>query len=81
LYNVGRGIAESWNDLAKSLFLAMNKIPEIEYIEMPEYLKPKYQYYTKAKTKKLLASGYNEGFTNLNDACEEYVQLLNETKK
>ena len=76
LYNVGRGIAESWNDLAKALFLAMKKEWSVEYIDMPDYLKPKYQYFTKADTTKLLASGYKDGFTNLEEAIQDYVELL-----
>lgn len=76
LYNVGRGIAESWNDLAKALFFAMKKEWSVEYIDMPDYLKPKYQYFTKADTTKLLASGYKDGFTNLNTAIQDYVDLL-----
>lgn len=76
LFNVGRGIAETWLDLGKALFKALGKNPNIEFIEMPEHLKLKYQYYTCADTSKLLASGYNLGFTSLQDAVSEYVNFL-----
>jgi len=76
IFNVGRGIAETWKDLASSLFQAMNKPVNIRYIDMPESLRDRYQYYTCADTNKLLATGYNFGFTNLEDACREYVELL-----
>jgi ADP-L-glycero-D-manno-heptose 6-epimerase len=78
IYNVGRGVAETWNQLADSLFKAMNRDVHIEYIEMPEALRPKYQYFTKAETSKLLKAGYQFGFTSLDKACEEYVKLLRE---
>ncbi|MCE9499631.1 MAG: NAD-dependent epimerase/dehydratase family protein, partial [Leptospira sp.] len=76
IFNVGRGVAESWNELAKSLFSAMEIPQEINYIEMPEHLKNKYQYFTKAETKRLLKTGYKEGFTSLQDAVTGYVQAL-----
>lgn len=76
LFNLGRGIAETWNSLAQSLFKAMNLPVNINYVDMPESLRPKYQYYTKAETVKLLTTGYEEGCTSLEDALAEYVSLL-----
>ena len=76
LFNLGRGIAETWNDLARALFKAMNLPVNINYVEMPESLRPKYQYYTKAETDKLLTAGYADGFTSLENAIAEYVNLL-----
>jgi ADP-L-glycero-D-manno-heptose 6-epimerase len=76
LYNVGRGVPETWLDLGKSLFLALKKTTRIEFIEMPEPLRPKYQYYTCADTKKLLNTGYQDGFTSLAEAVSDYIQLL-----
>ncbi len=77
LFNVGRGIAETWNDLAKALFLAMKLPVNIKYVEMPDSLKEKYQYYTKAETGKLVETGYKERFFSLNESIEDYVNLLN----
>lgn len=76
LFNVGRGIAETWLDLGNALFKAMGKTTKIEFIDMPEKLKTKYQYYTCANISKLLATGYKPEFTSLFDAVEEYVKLL-----
>lgn len=76
LFNVGRGVPETWLDLGKGLFQAMKKTSRIEFIDMPESLRPKYQYYTCADTKKLLETGYSAGFTSLSDAIEDYVNLL-----
>lgn len=76
LMNVGRGIAESWNSLAKALFNAMELPIQIEYKEMPESLKHKYQYYTSASISKLNDSGYNSSFTDLKTAVSDYISIL-----
>lgn len=78
LYNLGRGIAETWNDLVSAIFDTLKLPKNIEYIEMPETLKAKYQYYTCADTTKLLKTGYSGGFTQLKEAVSEYVTLLQE---
>ncbi|TGK91959.1 ADP-glyceromanno-heptose 6-epimerase [Leptospira brenneri] len=76
LYNIGRGIAETWNDLANAMFAAMGKPVNVEYVEMPESLKGKYQYYTCAEMEKINQTGYPFGYTNLRDSVAEYVRLL-----
>ncbi|EMO55397.1 ADP-glyceromanno-heptose 6-epimerase [Leptospira noguchii] len=78
IYNLGRGIAETWNDLVFAIFDTLKLAINIEYIEMPETLKSKYQYYTCADTTKLLKTGYSEGFTQLKEAVREYVTLLDQ---
>ncbi|MGE8720159.1 ADP-glyceromanno-heptose 6-epimerase [Leptospira terpstrae] len=80
LYNVGRGVAETWNDLANALFTSMGKEVSIEYVEMPDSLKGKYQYYTCAEMEKINQTGYPFGYTNLRDAVGEYVRFLLEEK-
>ena len=75
LYNIGTGQAHTWNELANSVFNAMNRIPNIEYIEMPEELKKQYQYFTEADTKKLLNKlGADWSFTSIEEAAMDYVQ-------
>ncbi len=76
IFNVGRGIAESWNDLATALFVAMEIPVNIRYIEMPQSLREKYQYYTKAETNKLGEIGYKEKFFSLEESVKDYVHLL-----
>ncbi|MBN1871633.1 MAG: ADP-glyceromanno-heptose 6-epimerase [Candidatus Omnitrophica bacterium] len=78
IYNVGTGRARTWNDLAKSIFSALDFSPVIEYIDMPESLKDKYQYFTEADITKLRGSGYRENFYELEDAVKEYVGFLKE---
>jgi len=73
IINVGTGIARTWNDLAHAVFSAMGRKPHIEYIEMPEAIRDKYQYLTRADMGKLRALGYSEPFTSLEDAAKDYV--------
>ena len=74
IYNLGSGVANTWNSLVNAVFKALNKSPKIKYIDMPEELKNKYQYYTKAEMSKLRNAGYSQPFTTLEDAIKDYVQ-------
>ena len=78
LYNCGTGQARSWKDLMNAVFTAMNVKPNIEFIEMPEILRGKYQYFTQADMAKLRATGYTAPFTALEDAVLDYVRFLKE---
>lgn len=73
LFNVGTGRAQSFRELAEATFHALNMEPNIEYIDMPEHLKKKYQYYTKAEMSKLREVGYNKEFMNLESGAKDYV--------
>jgi ADP-L-glycero-D-manno-heptose 6-epimerase len=73
LVNVGNGRAQTWLDLVRPIFAAL-RIPErIEFIEMPETLRPKYQYSTCATVDRLRSSGYDAPVTPLADAVTDYV--------
>jgi len=74
IFNVGTGNARNWNDLAKATFAAMRIEPNIEFIDMPEILRDKYQYFTQATMDKLRAVGYSRETTSLEDAVTDYVQ-------
>ena len=73
LYNIGSGKAESWNSLVKAAFKALNRPCNIEYIEMPEHLRDRYQYYTCAKIDKLRALGYDRESMTLEAAVADYL--------
>ena len=73
LFNIGSGKAESWNKLAAAAFSALGRDVDIEYIEMPEHLRDRYQYYTCAEMGKLRSLGYNEETTSLEDAVRDYI--------
>ena len=74
LFNCGTGEARTWVDLATAVFTAMEKPVHIDYIDMPETLRGKYQYFTQARVEKLRAAGYRKPFTRLEDGIREYVQ-------
>jgi len=74
IFNVGSGRAQTWNDLGGSLFRAMEKPIQIEYIDMPVHLRDRYQYFTKADLKKIRESGWTKEMTSLEDAVADYVQ-------
>jgi ADP-L-glycero-D-manno-heptose 6-epimerase len=74
IFNVGTGKARSFNDLATALLNSLNKKPIIEYFDMPDEIKNKYQYFTEADMSKLAKAGYNKGFTSLEASIGDYVQ-------
>ena len=74
LYNVGSGKARTWNDLVHSIFKSMNKLVNIEYIDLPEHLLKKYQYHTEAKIGKIKKAGYVNKITSLEDGVADYVK-------
>jgi ADP-L-glycero-D-manno-heptose 6-epimerase len=74
LFNLGSGDANTWLKLTRAIFSALNLPPQIDFIEMPEALKGKYQYYTKADITKLRTTGYRRTMTPLEDAIRDYVQ-------
>jgi ADP-L-glycero-D-manno-heptose 6-epimerase len=73
LFNCGTGKARTWKDLVTAVFRAMNLPVNIEYVDMPEVLRSKYQYFTEAKISKLRAAGYTAPFHTLEDAVTDYV--------
>lgn len=74
IFNIGSGKAETWNALAAAAFAALDKPLNVNYIEMPEHLKDRYQYYTKAEMGKLRALGYDRKVTSLHDAIDDYIR-------
>jgi ADP-L-glycero-D-manno-heptose 6-epimerase len=73
IFNIGSGEARTWNDLARAVFSALGREPRIEYVEMPESIRDKYQYFTQADVRKVRAAGYDQPITSLEDAVRDYV--------
>lgn len=73
LFNLGTGKARSFYELGCSVFRTLGMEPNIEFIEMPESLRPKYQYFTEAKLQKLISAGYDRPFYSLEDGVADYV--------
>jgi ADP-L-glycero-D-manno-heptose 6-epimerase len=74
IFNVGTGRARSFADLAAAVFSAIGREPRIEYIDMPEALLDKYQYFTEADTSKLRSAGLAPDFHELESGVRDYVQ-------
>ncbi|MCM8533775.1 MAG: ADP-glyceromanno-heptose 6-epimerase [Lentisphaeraceae bacterium] len=74
LFNAGSGKARTWNDLVKSVFRALGQAPSIEYIDMPESLRPNYQYFTELDMDSILKTGFKQKFKSLERNVEDYVQ-------
>ncbi|MGZ9096792.1 MAG: ADP-glyceromanno-heptose 6-epimerase [Micavibrio sp.] len=74
LFNVGSGKGRSFKDLAEAAFYAIGKPAKISYIDMPDQLKDKYQYFTEANIDTLRAAGYKAPMTELEDGVCQYIQ-------
>ena len=74
LYNLGTGKARSFKDQITAIFNTLNKEPNIQYIDMPEDIRDKYQYFTEADMSKLINAGYTESFYSLEEGVADYVK-------
>ncbi|CAG5068303.1 ADP-L-glycero-D-manno-heptose-6-epimerase [Dyadobacter sp. CECT 9623] len=74
IYNLGSGQARTFKDLVTNTFVAMDKTPDISYIDTPEDIRDKYQYFTEANMSKLRAIGYDRPFSTLEEGVSDYVK-------
>jgi ADP-L-glycero-D-manno-heptose 6-epimerase len=74
IYNLGTGRAESFNTLADAVFVAMDIESIIEYVDTPEDIREKYQYYTCAEMEKLTRAGYDRKFHSISEGVEDYIK-------
>ncbi|MBK5272903.1 MAG: ADP-glyceromanno-heptose 6-epimerase, partial [Bacteroidia bacterium] len=81
LYNLGTGKARSFKDLVAAIFSSLHLQPNIEFIDTPEDIRDKYQYFTEAKMDKLRHAGYNEAFFSLEEGVKNYVSNFLVEKK
>jgi len=81
IYNLGTGKARTFLDLAINTFKALDLEPQIGFIDTPEDIREKYQYFTEASMDKLRATGYNTPFYSLEEGIDDYVRnYLKENK-
>jgi ADP-L-glycero-D-manno-heptose 6-epimerase len=73
LFNLGNGKARTWMDLGRAIFSALKIKTNIRFVEMPEILRDKYQYFTEAKITKLVSAGYRNELFSLENAVDDYV--------
>ncbi|NOT69665.1 MAG: ADP-glyceromanno-heptose 6-epimerase [Methylophilaceae bacterium] len=74
IFNVGTGQARAFKDLASAVISSLGREPSISYIDMPQDLQGKYQYFTEANMDKLRAAGYTQAFHTLEEGVRDYVQ-------
>lgn len=74
IFNVGTGEARTFEDLARSVFTAMGREPDIDFVDTPEAIRDRYQYFTQADMSRLRAAGYDRPATTLEDGVSTYVR-------
>lgn len=74
LYNLGTGQARTFIDLVNATFSGLDMKPQIEFIDMPEDIRDKYQYFTEANMQKLRKAGYTDSFYSLEAGVDDYVR-------
>lgn len=80
IYNMGFGRARSWNDLAKATFTSLGRPLQIDYIDIPLDMRPRYQYFTEASLDRLMSLKLSSPQWSLESGVEDYVKnhLLSE---
>jgi len=76
IYNLGTGKARSFLDLAHAVFAACGRPPQIDFIEMPETLRDRYQYFTEAELGRLRSTGFAQEMTSLEAGTRQYIERL-----
>jgi ADP-L-glycero-D-manno-heptose 6-epimerase len=74
IYNLGTGKARAFEDLVKATFAGLDKEARISFIDMPEDIRDKYQYFTEANMQKLVSAGYTHPFYSLEEGVDDYVR-------
>ncbi|MDI3319892.1 ADP-glyceromanno-heptose 6-epimerase [Pinibacter soli] len=74
IYNLGTGKARAFEDLVKATFAGIDTSPNIQFIDMPEDIRDKYQYFTEANMQKLFNEGYTDKFYSLEEGVQDYVR-------
>ena len=74
LFNIGSGQANTWLTLVDAIFAALGRERAVDFVDIPESIRDKYQYFTEANIDKLRASGYSPPVSTLGDAVGDYVQ-------
>ncbi|MDP9230844.1 MAG: ADP-glyceromanno-heptose 6-epimerase [Bacteroidota bacterium] len=81
LYNLGTGTARTFNDLVKAVFAGLDRESNIVYIDIPDDIRDKYQYFTEADMNKLRNAGYVDEFYSLEKGVETYIKNFLVEKK
>lgn len=74
IYNLGSGKARTFLDLTKNTFKSLGSEEQISFIDTPEDIRDKYQYFTEADMSKLISQGYSTPFYTLEEGVKDYVE-------
>lgn len=74
LFNVGSGKMQTWNDLADAIFGALDMPREVEFVDMPEHLRDRYQYFTQADLTRIRNTGYDKEAMPLKDSVADHIR-------
>lgn len=74
IYNIGTGVASSFREVAGAVFSALEKVPDIHFVDTPESIRNNYQYYTRANVGKIRKAGYAAAFTSLEAGIQDYIR-------
>ena len=74
LYNVGTGHARTFKDLTRAIFTSLGEKTNIEFIDTPEDIRDKYQYFTEANMSRLQRAGFVQPFTSLEEGIDHYLK-------
>ena len=81
LYNLGSGKARTFLDLTRATFDGMGVKENISFVDTPEDIRDKYQYFTEADMSKLKSIGYDKEFHSLEEGVKDYVQQYLKSEK
>ncbi len=73
LFNIGSGLAHTWIDLVNPIFKSLNIEPKIKFVDMPDSIREKYQYYTCANIDRFINTGWDKITYTLENSVSEYV--------
>lgn len=74
IFNIGSGQANTWLEVGHAMFAAMDREPNIAFVDMPEHIRRHYQYFTCAQIEKLRSAGFRQEITPLRDSIFDYVR-------
>ena len=73
LFNLGTGRERAFLDLVRATAKALERPLKVKFVQMPEAMRPNYQYVTRARMDKLTAAGYAIPFHSLEEGVFDYV--------
>ncbi|NNF14143.1 MAG: ADP-glyceromanno-heptose 6-epimerase [Gemmatimonadetes bacterium] len=73
IYNLGTGRAQTWLELMGALYKAVGEDLDVRWVDTPEEIRDRYQYFTQADMSKLRSAGYDAPFAPVEEGVMHYV--------